>query len=110
FDETVRAADPGLCVVARVVILRVAGGFDLLQGHAPFNRGLHAVANDRDHVAVLDYVKLIADAAVPGNDVRSALFLVLGNGNVDDAVESVNFALNAAAVIDIDEGKTGGDE
>ena len=45
-----------------------------------------------------------------GDYVSAAFLVVLGNGDVEDAVERVQFALNASAIGEVDEGIAGGGE
>ena len=47
---------------------------------------------------------------LPRNDVGATFVLVTGHGHIEDIVQGVNLALNAAALIEIDEGIRGGEE
>ncbi len=70
----------------------------------PFLDGvLNAIAYDGHHVAVFDDIELVTDAAMAGDDVRAAFFFMLGDGDIDDVVQSVDLALNAAAAFHVDE-------
>src|SRR5580765_5461675 len=65
--------------VTAVVIERRTGGFHLLHRLATSHERLDAIANDGHHIAVLDDVGFVAQAAVAGDDVRASLFVVLRN-------------------------------
>src|SRR3984957_11650224 len=86
-----------------VVILRETGGLNLFERHALFDGVLNAVAYNRDHIAVLHCVELVADAAVARNNIRSAFLFVLGDRDIDDVVQSIDLALNTAAAFHVDE-------
>ena len=64
---------------------------------------LHAVANDRHHVAVVGDVGRVAEPAVSGNDQRAAFEAELGKRDIDDVVERVDLAVDAAAARDVDD-------
>ncbi len=61
------------------------------------------IADDHDHVPVLDDVGLVTESAMTWDHVRSRFLCVAGNGQLQDVVERVNFTLNAPAVLDVDE-------
>src|SRR5579863_2109053 len=87
---------------ASVVILGETSRPYLFQSHALLDGVLNPVAHDGNHVAVFHDVELVADAPVARDDVGAAFFFMLGNRYIDDVVESVDFALNAAAALHVD--------
>src|SRR3984957_9712851 len=89
---------------AGVVILGESRGLDLLQRHAFLDGVLHAVAHNGDHVAIFHHIEFVADTAVTRNDIRSAFLLMLGNRDIDDIVQGVDLALNAASAFHINKG------
>src|SRR4030095_5774156 len=102
-DEHVRRRWAGRRAIARVVIERRARRFDLLERHLLRDHRLDAIADDRDHVAVFDYVELVTDASVPGDDERAPLFVMRRNREVQYLVQTVDDALDAAALLHIDD-------
>ena len=74
----------------------------MIQRQAYGRQITNSVANDGDHVAVLDHIRFIPDSAVPGNHTRSAHLVQLGNGHVNNGIQSINDALNAPAVRQVD--------
>ena len=67
-----------------------------------FTRSGDAVADDRDHVAILDDVGFVADPAVTGNHVGAALLIPRRHGDLEDPVERGDRAVDGAAVRDVD--------
>ena len=63
---------------------------------------LNPIADDGHHVAVLDDVGFVGQAAVARDDVGAALLMVLRNRDVDDPVQRVEDALDAAAARAVD--------
>ena len=66
------------------------------------------IADDRHHVTVLDDVVLIAETTVPGDDDGAGLAghdRHRGHGQIDEAVERRDLALDASAAFDVDDGK-----
>src|SRR5579871_5026173 len=91
--------------------LRRGGGLDLVQRHAALDQILDRVADDHDHVAVLDRIRLVVDAAVSGYDAGSAALENKGHRphrELDNTIQRVDLALHAAASLDIDDGKARG--
>ena len=89
--------------VLGVVVERRARGLDLLERHAARDHVGDAVAHDDDHVAELDDVGFVADAAVTRDHVRAA-FLRLGrHRQVQDLIQARDQSLHAAAARAIDE-------
>src|SRR5438093_4587158 len=93
-----------------VVIVRELGGFHLLERCTLVDHRLNAVADDHKHVAILGNLELIANTPVPRNDQGPAFLLVFVNGLFEDVVETIDLALQAAAVFQIDEGVLRGGE
>src|SRR5205809_5907403 len=58
--------------VARNVFKRRTRRLDLRERHSLLDHGLHAVADDGHHVAILDDLKLVANAAFGGDNARPA--------------------------------------
>src|SRR6267378_4080631 len=104
FDEFIGTPQPGLRVKARIVIFGISGSFDLIQRHTFLDRRLNAIADDHHHVAVLERIEFIADAAMTRNDVRSPFFFMFGNGNFQNSIQSVDRALDSAPFVDVDPG------
>ena len=77
-------------------------GLHLFERHALTDRRLHAVANDNDHVSILQDIELIADPAMAGNDISPAFLFVLGHCDLENAVKSINRPLHGAALFDVD--------
>src|SRR5262245_6228456 len=72
-----------------------------------------SIADDRHHVPVLDDVELIADAAMAGNYKGPGLpgnERNRWNRQLDEAVQSIDLALNAPASLDVDEREARGVE
>ena len=66
------------------------------------DHGRDPVADDRDHVAVVGDVRLVAEPAV-ARDHHGASFLVLArNRDVEDPIQAVDNALEAAALLRIE--------
>src|ERR1700678_4817352 len=85
-------------------------GLHLLQRHALFDHGLDAIPHNGDHVAILQQVKLIAQPAMPRNNERSALFMMCGNSDIENMIQPVDFSLQTAPVLEIDNRVAIGDE
>src|SRR5204862_5044373 len=90
-DELVRHS------VNAVEVQRRLRGVDLLQRHALLLQIEDAVADDDHHVPVDGDVGGVAQPAMTGHNHRTALMSVLGEGDVDDLVQRVDFALHRAA-------------
>src|SRR5258705_4157943 len=103
-DERIRRT------VSAVVVERRPRGLHLIQRLTSTHERLNAIAGDRRHVPVLHDVGLVSESAVPRDDVRAAFLLVAGNRDVDDAVQPIEDALDAAAARSIDDGVAGGAE
>ena len=50
-------------------------------------RILHAVANDGDHVAILDDVSFVREASVPRDDVGAALLKARRHRDLEDVIQ-----------------------
>src|SRR4029450_3471064 len=72
--------------VSSVVIQGRPGGLHLFECHSPLDHVLNAIANDNDHVAILENISLIADSTVSGNDVRPAFLKILRHGDIEHLV------------------------
>src|SRR4029434_4647442 len=108
-DEVVGRPEARRRAVASVVIGRGACGLDLLKGHALLHHFLHAVANDRHHVAVLDDVRFVGDATVPWDHHGAAFLLVAWRCDLDDAIQAGDDAGDGAAARGVDNGIGGVD-
>ena len=86
-----------------VVVERWPGRFHLCECLALRDEILNAVTNDREHVAILDDVCLVGEPAVARDHIRPAFLLVLRDREVEDAVEAVDDAVHAAAVLRIND-------
>ena len=103
-DEHVCRPGTRVRTVAPVEVHRRPRGLDLLERHALVDQVLHAVANHRQHVAVRRDIGRIRQPAAARNDPRAALAAVLGNGEIENLIQAVDDALNAAALLDVDDG------
>jgi hypothetical protein len=84
------------------------GGLYLGERSSCLDQIADPVPNDRHHVAILDDVVLIAEAAVPGDDDRAGLARhdgYRGYGQFDETIQGRDLALDATAAIDVDDGK-----
>src|SRR3954467_2530876 len=79
-DKHVGGPRPGRLPVPRVVIACRPGRLHLGQRHPVLDHVLNPVPDDGDHVAVIDDVGVVADAAVGRNHPRSALGVVAWDG------------------------------
>src|SRR5215467_15193152 len=73
FDE--RARHTGLCAIPRFVRQRGARGFDLVERLALLHEIRHDIADQHDHVAVVDDLHLLAESAVAGNHVSAHVLI-----------------------------------
>ena len=55
------------------------------------------------HVAIFGDLPLVAQAAMAGNNERAAFLIVLVDGLIQNIVQRRDFALQAAAVLEVDE-------
>src|SRR5712691_9396595 len=101
-DEHVRRPRARRRAVVAVVVERRMHRLDLIERLALLEAEGDAVADDRRHVAVLDDVALVQDAAVAGDDARAALLVVLWHGHRDDLIQAVDDAGNCSAALRID--------
>src|SRR5207248_10371449 len=73
-----------------------------------FDQIADPIANDRHHVTVLDDIVLIAQTTMSRDDDSAGLTGDDGHrshGQIDEAIERRNLALNAPAALDVDDGK-----
>src|SRR5665213_3076876 len=103
FDELVRLDEAVALDVLGVVVERRPGGLNLFEGHVLADHGANAVANDDHHVAVFYNVGFVTQPAVTGDDVGAAFLSLSWNGEIQDVVERVDFAGDAAAPFDVNE-------
>jgi len=80
FHKHVRRPEGG--VVAVVVVRGDVCGFDLIERHAFPNQVCDAVANDGHHIPIFQYIGLVADAPVAGDDVGAPLLFIFGNERI----------------------------
>src|SRR5579859_3943154 len=66
-DEHIRGPGTGSSAVLWIVVPAGPGGFHLFQRHTLLDHGLDAVADDGDHVAILEHVEFVTNAAMTGN-------------------------------------------
>src|SRR6266545_650334 len=107
FDEHVRGPRARGGAVPRIVIGSDFCRPDLFERRPVPDQGLYAVADDDDHVPVLDDLVLVAQVSVTGDDQRAALALMLKDRSAEDVVERANLSLHAATGAHIDERKLG---
>src|SRR5262249_48231230 len=75
----------GITIPAIVIACRSCG-FDLIVTHSLARHVLNTIADDRNHVSILDDVSLICNAAVTWDDHRAALLPVFRDGQIDNSV------------------------
>ena len=97
-----RGPRAGRSSVPPVVILRQSRRLDLLQSLALLHGVQNPVANDLHHVAVLEHVRFVADAAVTGNHHGSAFLFFLWNADVQNSVQANQHAIDSAAGLHVD--------
>src|SRR5437867_2459528 len=69
------------------------------------------IADNHDHVAIIDQIDVVVDVAIGRNDRRTATLMKEGkraNREIEDMVQSVDLTLNAAASRNIDRWKPAG--
>src|SRR6266571_5811274 len=104
FDKHFLCPGGGWCAVSAVVVKGWLRSQDFLERLALRDQIGNPLSDNRDHLAVLDYIGLIADPSLTGNDVRAAFLLVLRNTQFDDLIESRQNTLQTAAVLPVDDG------
>jgi hypothetical protein len=95
FDEHV--AGVGRNRIEAVVLQRHLRRLDLVQRSTRRPGVADTVADDRRHVAELDHVGLVGDAAVAGNDPGASLLVEFGHGEIDQVIQAVEDALHRPA-------------
>src|SRR6478609_3968397 len=80
FDEHTGGPWARCRAVAWVVIRRHSCRLDLVECRAGVAHRPHPIADDGDHVPVLDDLVLVADVPVAGDDHRAAFSLMLAHG------------------------------
>src|SRR6516165_10012437 len=85
-----------------VVFERRPRRLHLFERHAFLDQVLNAIAHDRQHVAVLDEIRLVADTSLSRNHHRPPLLPVVRNRDVDDAIDGGKQAAERAALSGID--------
>ena len=96
-DKHIGRPRAGRLAVPRVVIAGRPGRLHLGQRHPVLDHVLNPVPDDRDHVAVVHHVGMVADAAVGRNHPGPALGIVTWDGKFDELVQCIDFGLDAAA-------------
>ena len=91
--------------VAQVVVERRFRGHHLRERLPFVHEARDPVADDHDHVAILEEIRLVADAAVPRDDVRAAFLQELRHRDVEHLVQSRDETVDAAAGVEA--GSTG---
>src|SRR5437867_6969466 len=107
FDKHVRCPGAASRSVQWIVISRGSGSLHLLQSHSLFDHVLNPVANDNRHFAIINHVAHVAETSVSGNDQSASLLTVNRYDQVNNLVQPVNDALNAAARGQVDDGVAG---
>src|SRR6187200_1658257 len=72
----------GCCAIPAVVIFCQTCSLDLLKRLAFPDSVPDTVANDRDHIPILEHVGFITDAAMTGNNRRSAFLFFFWNADI----------------------------
>src|SRR5438552_2636472 len=102
-DEHIGGPETGCRAVYRIVVARGFRGLHLFQRHTLLDHVLNAVSNDRDHVTILDDIGFITQAAVTRNHHRPSFLLLCRNREVEDEIQRVNHAVNAATALQVDD-------
>src|ERR1700680_125747 len=94
---------PGAAVrtVQSIIIHRGFSRLYLLQGHAPLNHVLNAVAHNGDHIPVVGHISNVADTAVARNHPCAALRPKLGDGEIENLVQPVENPVEVAPLIEL---------
>ena len=79
-------------------------GFHLSQRPPFLDRGFDAIADDRQHVTVLEDVVLVAHAAVPRHDIGATFLVVARHHQVQHAVEARDDARHRTSARTLDDG------
>src|SRR5690606_1035335 len=87
FHELRRRPQPVVRAVATVVIACRLRRAHLFERHSFVDHALNAVANDCQHVAVLDDVRLVREPAMAGDHHRTAFLFLLRNRQRNDVVQ-----------------------
>src|SRR5262245_28007707 len=99
FDELVRRPRAGVAAVSTAGSLDRVSLANLIERHPLADPRTNAIADDRDHVAIVDDIRLVTDEAVPRNHDGSP-FLPderdRRDGDADDAVQTIDDTLNAS--------------
>src|SRR5687767_10724473 len=96
--EHVGGPEPGAGTVPSVVVTDQPGSLDLLQRHTLPDGVSESVADDRDHVPVLDNVRFVGESTVSRNHVGATFLLLRRHCQLDDAIQRVDDALNTATL------------
>ena len=75
----------------------------MIKSGAAVDHGLHTIADDDQHVAILGDLPFVGHASVSGNDHRAAVLVVLIHGPIEYEIQRPDFALQATAIFYIDE-------
>src|SRR5438876_6404150 len=86
-----------------VVVEGGFGGLDLFERHSLALQILDPVADDCHHVLVVRKVRGVTDPSVTRNEQRALLRHVSRKRQIDEIVQSVDEALNGAALLEIDD-------
>src|SRR5262249_42757492 len=78
-------------------------GFHLFERHSFLNHVLNAVADHRHHIPVRRHIADIRKPASAGYNPSAALGHIFGGGHVENAVESIDDPLDAAAFLDVND-------
>ena len=104
FDKHIRGPSTCSRPIQPVIVHGGLRRFHLFQRHALLNHILNAVAHDGHHVPVVGHVAGIAQAPVAGNDHGAALRAELRNRQIQNAIQTVQNAVDAAALVHFDHG------
>src|SRR5207249_9280116 len=102
-DEHVGCPWARVGAVARIIVGRWAGRFDLRQRGARIDQRLNAIADDNHHIPVLQDFMLVGEVAVTRHNVGSAFAFVLVTGKAQDVIQRLDLALYTSAVLDVNE-------
>ncbi len=104
FDEHSSGPRARAGTVAGIVIECRFGRSYLFERHPFAHHILNAIANDGDHVAILQHVGFVAKSSVPGDDISAAFLMRTGNREVQKVIQSGDDSVDSAAVLVVDYG------